>query len=201
MRPCSTLHAGTADSVRRCSTHGIRYRGVDSTPEMVGAKPRARLGDDGAIEPGDLNDYVPPARRSPRRRSFVRSTTRPTGARSSGTSASTPAKLVFDLNPRQYASTTCSATCATQGSRQSWYDRSSSLRPSPCPARSSPPRACWNEAGRSRGSRFATVSRTWSQRRASCRTEAGSRRARSPHRGGGCRCCRPDRSRAGRRSA
>src|SRR3970040_472529 len=39
---------------------GLRYRGVDSTPEMV-AEGSRRLGARAAIELGDLNDYVPPA--------------------------------------------------------------------------------------------------------------------------------------------
>ena len=37
---------------------GLRYRGVDSTAEMVSAA-RARLGDAAPIEQGDLNDYRP----------------------------------------------------------------------------------------------------------------------------------------------
>ena len=38
---------------------GLRYRGVDVTPEMVEEAAR-RLGDRAVVEPGDLNDYVPP---------------------------------------------------------------------------------------------------------------------------------------------
>ncbi len=38
---------------------GLRYRGVDSTPEMVEAA-RRRLGGRAAIELGDLNEYTPP---------------------------------------------------------------------------------------------------------------------------------------------
>ena len=38
---------------------GLRYRGVDFTPEMVEAA-RARLGERAPIEPGELNDYAPP---------------------------------------------------------------------------------------------------------------------------------------------
>ena len=60
---------------------GLRYRGVDSTPEMVDAA-RGGSGRARPIELGDLNDYAPPAR-SRRRRSFARSTTRATAARSS----------------------------------------------------------------------------------------------------------------------
>ena len=41
---------------------GLRYRGVDSTPEMA-AEARRRLGDRAPVDVGDLNDYVPPAPR------------------------------------------------------------------------------------------------------------------------------------------
>ena len=37
---------------------GLRYRGVDSTPEMVEAA-RARLGPRATVELGDLNEYAP----------------------------------------------------------------------------------------------------------------------------------------------
>jgi hypothetical protein len=80
---------------------GLRYRGVDSTPEMV-AEARARLGDHAAIEQGDLNDYVPPAP--------VAATTvfraiyyaRDRQAFFRHALPFTERKLVFDLNPRQY---------------------------------------------------------------------------------------------------
>src|SRR5262249_29877019 len=39
---------------------GLRYRGVDSTPEMIDAA-RRRLRDRAVLALGDLNDYVPPA--------------------------------------------------------------------------------------------------------------------------------------------
>jgi SAM-dependent methyltransferase len=80
---------------------GLKYRGVDSTPEMVEAA-RERLGDGTTIELGDLNDYLP---QSPvaattvfraiyyarDRRAFFRQVR-----------GYTKTKLVFDLNPRQY---------------------------------------------------------------------------------------------------
>ena len=80
---------------------GLRYRGVDSTPEMVEAA-RDRLDDRTTIELGDLNEFVP---RSPvaattvfraiyyarDRRAFFRLVR-----------SYTQKKLVFDLNPRQY---------------------------------------------------------------------------------------------------
>jgi SAM-dependent methyltransferase len=80
---------------------GLRYRGVDSTPEMVAAA-RARLGDRAPVEEGDLNDYVPPAP--------VAATTvfraiyyaRDRRAFFAHAREHTTKKLVFDLNPRQY---------------------------------------------------------------------------------------------------
>jgi SAM-dependent methyltransferase len=80
---------------------GMRYRGVDSTPEMVAAA-RARLGARAEVDDGDLNDYVPPAP--------VAATTvfraiyyaRDRRAFFEHVRAYTTTKLVFDLNPRQY---------------------------------------------------------------------------------------------------
>jgi len=80
---------------------GLRYRGVDSTPEMV-AEARARLGDRAPIELGDLNDYVPPSPVAATtvfraiyyardRRAFFRHV-----------AGYTDGKLVFDLSPRRY---------------------------------------------------------------------------------------------------
>ncbi len=80
---------------------GLRYRGVDATPEMVAAA-RARLGDRAVVEVGDLNDYAPPSPVAATtvfraiyyardRRSFFRHV-----------AGYTEKKLVFDLNPRQY---------------------------------------------------------------------------------------------------
>ena len=81
--------------------HGLRYRGVDSTAEMVEAA-RQRLGDRAVVVADDLNDYVPPAPVAAttvfraiyyarERRGFFRHV-----------AAFTEKKLVFDLNPRQY---------------------------------------------------------------------------------------------------
>jgi SAM-dependent methyltransferase len=80
---------------------GLRYRGVDSTPEMVAAA-RARLGDLAPVDEGDLNDYVPPEP--------VAATTvfraiyyaRDRRAFFAHAREYTTTKLVFDLNPRQY---------------------------------------------------------------------------------------------------
>lgn len=81
--------------------YGLRYRGVDSTPEMV-AGARRRLGERATLEPGDLNDYVPP--------SPVAATTvfraiyyaHDRAAFFRHVAGFTEKKLVFDLNPRQY---------------------------------------------------------------------------------------------------
>ena len=83
------------------AARGLRYRGVDSTPEMVEAASR-RLGDRAPVELGDLNEYAPPASVAATtvfraiyyvhdRRSFFRHV-----------AAFTEKKLIFDLNPRQY---------------------------------------------------------------------------------------------------
>jgi SAM-dependent methyltransferase len=79
----------------------LRYRGVDSTPEMVEAA-RERLAGRAEVDLGDLNDYVPPHR--------VAATTvfraiyyaRDMRALFAHALAYTERKLVFDLNPRQY---------------------------------------------------------------------------------------------------
>lgn len=80
---------------------GLRYRGVDATPEMVAAA-RARLGARVTVDQGDLNDYVPPAP--------VAATTvfraiyyaRDRSAFFAHAREYTTTKLLFDLNPRQY---------------------------------------------------------------------------------------------------
>ena len=80
---------------------GLRYRGVDATPEMV-AEAQRLLGDSASIELGDLNEYAPPAP--------VAATTvfraiyyaRDRRAFFAHVAAFTEKKLVFDLNPRQY---------------------------------------------------------------------------------------------------
>jgi Methyltransferase domain len=90
--------AGLGEALLR---RGLRYRGVDSTPEMVEAA-RRRLGARAEVDLGDLNDYVPP--------SPVAATTvfraiyyaRDRAAFFRHVSGFTETKLVFDLNPRQY---------------------------------------------------------------------------------------------------
>ena len=90
--------AGLGEALLR---RGLRYRGVDSTPEMVEAA-RRRLGARAEVDLGDLNDYVPP--------SPVAATTvfraiyyaRDRAAFFRHVSGFTETKLVFDLNPREY---------------------------------------------------------------------------------------------------
>jgi SAM-dependent methyltransferase len=89
---------GLGDAMLRL---GLRYRGVDSTPEMV-VSARGRLGSRAEVDVGDLNEYVPP--------SPVAATTvfraiyyaQDRGAFFRHVFAYTQKKLVFDLNPRQY---------------------------------------------------------------------------------------------------
>ena len=80
---------------------GLRYRGVDSTPEMA-AEARLRLRDRAPVDVGDLNEYAPPNQVAATtvfraiyyahdRRAFFRHA-----------AGYTVMKLVFDLNPRQY---------------------------------------------------------------------------------------------------
>ena len=82
-------------------SRGLRYHGVDSTPEMVDAA-RLQLEGRAEIEVGDLNEYAPSAR--------VAATTvfraiyyaRDRQAFFEHVAGYTEQKLVFDLNPRQY---------------------------------------------------------------------------------------------------
>jgi SAM-dependent methyltransferase len=81
---------------------GFRYRGVDTTPEMV-AEAARRLGSSAELEVGDMNDYEPPGP--------VATTTvfraiyyaRDRRAFLCRVASFTTVKVVFDLNPRQYA--------------------------------------------------------------------------------------------------
>ena len=80
---------------------GFRYRGVDSTPEMVQAA-RAHFRERAPIELGDLNDYVPPAPVAATTvfRAIYYANDRAAFFRR--VAEFTEKKLVFDLNPRQY---------------------------------------------------------------------------------------------------
>jgi Methyltransferase domain len=80
---------------------GMRYRGVDATPEMV-EQARSRLGARARVELGDLNDFEPGgqvAATTVFRAVYYAADRRSFFAR---VAAFTTGKLVFDLNPRQY---------------------------------------------------------------------------------------------------
>jgi SAM-dependent methyltransferase len=81
---------------------GLGYRGVDATPEMVEAA-RARLGGRASVEHGDLDSYVPPvpvAATTVFRAIYYASDRTSLFTRAA---SFTTSKLVFDLNPRQFA--------------------------------------------------------------------------------------------------
>jgi SAM-dependent methyltransferase len=80
---------------------GMRYRGVDATPEMVEAA-RARLDDRAEVGLGDLNDYAPaePVAATTVFRAIYYARDR--AAFFAHVARFTEKKLVFDLNPRQY---------------------------------------------------------------------------------------------------
>jgi len=80
---------------------GLRYRGADLTPEMVGAA-RERLGPRATVELGDLNDYAPssPVGATAVFRAIYYARDR--RAFFGRVAEYTERKLVFDLNPRQY---------------------------------------------------------------------------------------------------
>jgi hypothetical protein len=95
------LACGDGGLGERLLSRGLRYRGLDSTPEMV-VEAERRLGGRGEVELGDLNEYEPPAPVAATtvfraiyyardRREFFRHI-----------AGFTEKKLVFDLNPRQY---------------------------------------------------------------------------------------------------
>jgi SAM-dependent methyltransferase len=95
------LACGDAGLAEFLLERGFRYRGVDSTPEMV-AEASRRLGERAAVEIGDLNEYVPPA---PVAATTVFRAIYYAGDRRAffaHVAAFTEKKLVFDLNPRQY---------------------------------------------------------------------------------------------------
>jgi SAM-dependent methyltransferase len=95
------LACGDAGLGELLLARGLRYRGVDSTPEMVEAA-RARLCERAPVDLGDLNMYAPPEP--------VAATTvfraiyyaHDRAAFFRHVAAFTDGKLVFDLNPRQY---------------------------------------------------------------------------------------------------
>jgi SAM-dependent methyltransferase len=93
---------------------GLRYRGIDVTPEMIEAA-SSRLGDAVPVELGDLNTYAPLA--------GVAATTlfralyyaEDRAAFFRRVAGFTTRKLVFDLNPRQYPLETVTAELAAAG--------------------------------------------------------------------------------------
>ena len=95
------LACGDAGLAEALLARGLRYRGVDATPEMV-AEARARLGERGLAEIGDLNDYVPaaPVAATTVFRAIYYARNRLEFFRH--VSRYTEKKFVFDLNPRQY---------------------------------------------------------------------------------------------------
>ena len=80
---------------------GLRYRGVDSTPEMV-AEAERRLGERAMVELGDLNEYAPPTPVAATTVFRAIYYTRDRRAFFRHVEEFTEKKLVFDLNPRQY---------------------------------------------------------------------------------------------------
>jgi hypothetical protein len=80
----------------------LRYRGVDSTPEMVEAA-RTRLGDRAPVELADLNDYIPPEQVAATTAFRAIYYAHDRAAFFRHVAGFTEKKLVFDLNPRQYA--------------------------------------------------------------------------------------------------
>jgi len=95
------LACGDAGLGELLLARGLRYRGVDATPEMV-AEAQRHLGDRAPIEVGDLNDYVPPspvAATTVFRAIYYAHNRRAFFEHVAGY---TEKKLVFDLNPRQY---------------------------------------------------------------------------------------------------
>jgi SAM-dependent methyltransferase len=95
------LACGDAGLGEHLLERGLRYRGVDATPEMV-AEARARLGSRAVAELGDLNDYTPPAPVAATTvfRAVYYARSRIDFFRH--VAGFTEKKLVFDLNPRQY---------------------------------------------------------------------------------------------------
>jgi len=81
--------------------HGLRYHGVDATPEMVAATQR-RLGDPAIAEVGDLNTYVPaePVAATALFRAIIYVADQRAFFRH--VAEFTVRKLLFDFNPRQY---------------------------------------------------------------------------------------------------
>jgi SAM-dependent methyltransferase len=140
LRPGETvldLACGDGGLGEHLVARGLRYVGVDASPAMVEAA-RRRLGDRARIDLGDLNDAAPPEP--------VAATTvfraiyyaRDRAAFFRRAAGFTERKLVFDLNPRQYAVATVLAELRAAG-----FERVE-LRPFFVPQRFAlPPPAAW----------------------------------------------------------
>jgi SAM-dependent methyltransferase len=95
------LACGDAGLGEALLARGLRYRGVDSTPEMVEAA-RARLGDRAPVELADLNDFAPPEPVAATTLFRALYYAHDRAAFFRRVAGFTEKKLVFDLNPRQY---------------------------------------------------------------------------------------------------
>jgi SAM-dependent methyltransferase len=95
------LACGDAGLGEALLARGLRYCGVDSTPEMVEAA-RARLGDRAPVELADLNDFAPPEPVAATTLFRALYYAHDRAAFFRRVAGFTEKKLVFDLNPRQY---------------------------------------------------------------------------------------------------
>jgi SAM-dependent methyltransferase len=110
------LACGDGGLVEHLLARGLRYAGLDVEAAMVEAA-RRRLGDRASLVVGDLNDYEPPGPVAATTvfRAIYYARDRPAFfARVAGY---TERKLVFDLNPRQYAPDVVGAELAAAGFR------------------------------------------------------------------------------------
>ena len=100
--PVVELACGDAGLGEQLLGHGVAYTGVDGSAPMVDAA-RRRLGTRGEVTLGDLNDYRPadPVAATLCFRAIYYATDRL--AFFQHVAGYTEKKLVFDLNPRQYA--------------------------------------------------------------------------------------------------
>ncbi len=140
LRPGDTvfdLACGDGGLGEQLVARGIGYQGVDASAPMVEAA-RRRLGERARIEHGDLNEATPPAAVAATtvfRAIYYANDRAELFRRVAGF---TERKLVFDLNPRQYAVETVLAELRAAG-----FDRVA-LRPFLVPQRVSlPAPAAW----------------------------------------------------------
>ena len=153
---------------------GIRYRGVDVTPEMIGAA-QALAGAGAVFEVGDLNEYLPPtsvAATTLFRALYYADDRRALFRR---VAEFTTRKIVFDLNPRQYRVEDVVADLRAGG-----FERVQ-LRPFFVPQRVALPSVAWLLRAAERGGpvarlalrvRFTYVVAAWNDRQRLERGEA-----------------------------